>query len=158
MNRMPLFVACLLAAVFQPLLPVPVPLLTALAVVGAVHLDRRSALGFAAVAGLLFDLSGAGPVGISVLLLAGSAEAILRIRSRVYTDRMLSYAVLGGLAAWVHETGRMLYFAIMQVRPVGVADWVVRPGGMFIAGAICTPVVALVLLPMVRRSAEGRLR
>lgn len=151
------FIGVLLAvAVVQPLLPFDVPLLCALAATCAVYLDRRNALCVAAVAGLLFDLSASGPIGLSTALLMAAVEGILRVRAQIYSDRILALALLGGWTVGVHRVGRMLWFAAVRLRPVSLSDWILHPGVLMLMGALCTPFIAWLLAPLLSRVMQRR--
>lgn len=150
-------IAVLMAvAVVQPLLPVDLPLLCAMTATCAVHLDRRDALCVAVVAGLLFDLSASGPIGLSALLLMAATEGILRFRTRIYSDRMLALALLGGWTVGVHRVGRMLWFAVARLRPVSLTDLTIHLGVLVLMGALCTPLVAWMTTPLLHRVMQRR--
>lgn len=149
-------VLLLLGASFQMILMPQMPIVLCLAVLVAVHASHRTALWFACAAALLHDALCPAPLWVSLPLFAGVVELVFRVRTRFYSDRLLSYAILGGCAAFLLEWYLWWVFSFSGLRPTGVRVLFLRPALAFLFGMVCAPLVSLLVLPIKRFLTSGR--
>jgi hypothetical protein len=132
-----------LAAMLQMMLPADLPLMLGFLVVLALSAERALLTAAAVTAALLNDVFSPLPLGISFPFYLLVAEAILRIRAEVFYDQLITYCILGGLAACSQVVYFGLVLTLTGLRSPGMTDLFMRLAGAAVAGAAVTPLIYL---------------
>lgn len=122
------------------------PVLTGLIVCISLHTDTTRALYAAGLAGLLHDAFCPAPLGLAIPFFVLLAAGINRVRYEVFGDLMVTYILLGLVAAGVETVYYAAVFSLSGLRPVAFRLLTMRLAGGLLAGAIVVPLVALIVL------------
>lgn len=140
----------LMGALIQTLLPVwnvsgslEISVLTGLVIYTALHADQPRILYAAILAGLLHDALCPAPIGLSIPFFILITSGIRVIRKKVFGDQLVTYAVLGVLAAVFQTLYFALIFLLSGLRPVPAEFFALRLAGGLLTGLCTAPLVFL---------------
>ncbi len=154
----------LAAATVQALLPVPActgslefPLLTGMLVYLALHSGHGQMIYASLLAGVLYDALSPAPFGSGLPFFLMIGAGAFALRDEVFADQLITYAVLGLMAAALKIAYFSTVYLVIGLRPVSAGLFLVRLTYSLLLGALIVPAVYLALaavqhaLPKTRR-------
>jgi len=161
--RKPLITLLLfLGASAQTLLPGPVfsgatewPVLPAMILCIALRSERANALYAGVLAGFLHDAFSPAPLGVSIPFFIFIAWGVSKVRNEIFSDQIISYAILGFLTALLQILYFSVLFALTGLRSFDAGSLMLRLFAGSLLGAFTAPLLSLLFSIRSSRSASG---